>query len=653
MAAPAKGKPGNPFPAALLALCTGALAPGAGEGLTLFRIGGPPPEEQVIDIVHLSWEEAAAGYGGSVRSLDFDEGRIAPVLLDPDRNISLDVLALGGAPFGAKHVRTENEFHLRVVDGDPTTAFEEADVRELIEHPFIGIDLGGLLPVKRVVFYPTPDGQDRFVEDFKIYLFGGDPSLLFSPLGNVRNYDLVASVEDNRSPRVEVAIPTRLAHTVMVVIGNPHSRERTIRPWEVAELEIYGEGYAPAATYTSRILDLGGVSILGEVRWRERKDPGASVEIRSRSGADEDPVRYWRLTGRGEERSYRDGRGRPLTREEYEGLVLTEQGGTSHDADNWSFWSAPYSGEEAADFASPGPNRYLQFQVGFENSGFTGGEMAHLEFEVTSPPVARQVVGEVSPPLATAGRETAFVFAFRPDFTADPEGAESGFDRFDLSTPGELTGVDSVRVNGDLVPCETWIDGSTDPVACADASVPVPGARVALGLPRMETTDSGKVVEVFFRARVFRFGTVFDGVVSDSGRPGEVGQAVTAGDATFALDSNRLSVGMELSGSLLQQVGTSSPVVTPNGDGVNDEVSFQYTLLQLAGAQVVTVDVYDLGGRLVRRVYEGLEASGRRERLWDGRGDRGLLPPGVYLYRVQVDADSRRAEAGGVINVAY
>ena len=655
MAAHAMGKkPANRFPAALLALCTGALAPGSVDGLTLFRIGGPPPDEQGIEVVHLSWEEAASGYGGSVRSLDFEEGRMAPVLLDPDRNISLDVLSLGGTPFGAKHVRTENDFHLRVVDGDPTTAFEEADIKEVLEHPLIGIDLGGILPVNRVVFYPTPEGQDRFVEDFKIYLFDGDPSVLNSPLSNVRSYVLVAEAEDNRSPRVEVTIPTRLAHTVMVVIGDPHRRERTIRPWEIAELEVYGEGFAPAASYSSRILDLGGVSSLGQVRWRERKDPGAKVEIRSRSGAADDPVRYWRLTGRGEERSYRDERGGTLTREDYEGMVLTEQGGTSLDADSWSFWSTPYAGGSAADFASPGPNRYVQFQALFENSGFSGGELTYLEFEVTSPPVARQILGEVSPVRAVAGRETAFVYAFKPAFTAARSGEEeSGFDRFDLSTPGELTGVDSVRVNGDPVPCEAWVDGSIDPVACGDASVPFPGPRVALKLPRLETTDSGKVVEVFFRARVFRFGTVFDGVVSDTGRPGEVGQAVAEGDATFALDSNSLSVGVELSGSLLQEVAASSPVVTPNGDGVNDEVSFQYTLLQLADAQAVTVDVYDLSGRRVRRVYEGLEASGRGERLWDGRGTDGPLPPGIYLFRVQVDADSRRAERSGVIHVAY
>ena len=48
--------------------------------------------------------------------------------------------------------------------------------------------------------------------------------------------------------------------------------------------------------------------------------------------------------------------------------------------------------------------------------------MGHLEFEMTSPPVARQVVGEVSPPLATAGRETAFVYAFRPALHRGPGG---------------------------------------------------------------------------------------------------------------------------------------------------------------------------------------------------------------------------------------
>ena len=65
------------------------------------------------------------------------------------------------------------------------------------------------------------------------------------------------------------------------------------------------------------------------------------------------------------------------------------------------------------------------------------------------------------------------------------------------------------------------------------------------------------------------------------------------------------------------------------------------------------MDVYDLSGRRVRRVYEGLEASGRGERSGTAAGQTGRCLRGIYLFRVQVDADSRRAERSGVIHVAY
>ena len=55
----------------------------------------------------------------------------------------------------------------------------------------------------------------------------------------------------------------------------------------------------------------------------------------------------------------------------------------------------------------------------------------------------------------------------------------------------------------------------------------------------------------------------------------------------------------------------------------------------------------------VGQVYEGVEASGRQERHWDGRGDAGLLTPGVYVYRIEVDADAGNAVRTGVISVVY
>ena len=619
------------FGISFAALCL--LTPEKGDGLTVYRIGAEADEQLAdgVDIVHLSWADAFAGFGGGWKVLDIEESRIAPVFLEPGRNIALDAAALGGGAFGAKWpVKTHHEFHEWTVDDDPETAFEEAHYLETREQPFIGVDLGGILPINRVVFYPKPGEMERSVGHFSLFMFDGDPALVSDPLASLRHYDEVAQEDDNREARVEVAIPTRLVHTVMMTVGG--------RSWQIAEFEIYGDGYAPNASYRTRVLDLGTIASLGQIRWRGSRDRGVRVEIRTRNGSDDDPNRYWRRTGRGVEVSYRDPQGRPLTRQQYDDLLLTEQAGTSHDQENWSFWSAPYAFGDSAGtaVAVPLPQRYLQLDVLFKGTRFASGELSYLEFEATSPPVVRWVVGEVAPTEVVAGEETEFVFAFLPTITE----AEPGFDRFVLSTPGELIAVDSVRVNSERVEYRT-------------GDQPLPGHRIELVLPRMEATDSNRPVEVFFRGRAFRFGTVFEGELHDSRRPGEVGQGVVDGDAIYRLDSNRLSVGVNLSGALLQDVEVTSPVVTPNGDGVNDEVGFRYKLLQIAEGQEVTVDIYDLGGRLVRRVYEGRDRSGGHERRWDGRGDSGALAPGVYLYRITVDADSRRAGRSGVVSIAY
>ena len=624
----------GPFGVSFAALCL--LAPEKGDGLTVYRIGARADEQLAdgVDIVHLSWADAFAGFGGGWKVLDIEESRIAPVFLEPGRNIALDAAALGGGAFGAKWpVKTHHEFHEWTVDEDPETAFEEAHYLETREQPFIGVDLGGILPINRVVFYPKPDEMERFVGHFSLFMFDGDPALVSDPLASLRHYDEVAQEDDNREARVEVTIPTRLVHTVMMSMGS-----RITHSWQIAEFEIYGDGYAPNASYRTRVLDLGTIASLGQIRWRGSRDRGVRVEIRTRNGSDDDPNRYWRRTGRGVEVSYRDPQGRTLSRQQYDDLLLTEQAGTSQDLDNWSFWSAPYAFGDSAGTAAavPLPQRYLQLDVLFKGTRFASGELSYLEFEATSPPVVRWVVGEVAPTEVVAGEETEFVFAFLPRITE----AEPGFDRFVLSTPGELIAVDSVRVNSERVEYRT-------------GDQPLPGHRIELLLPRMEAADSGRPVEVFFRARAFRFGTVFEGELHDSRRPGEVGQGVVDGDAIFRLDSNRLSVGVNLTGALLQDVEVTSPVVTPNGDGVNDEVGFRYKLLQIAEGQEVTVDIYDLGGRRVRRVYAGRDGSGGHERRWDGSGDSGALAAGVYLYRITVDADSRRAARSGVVGIAY
>jgi len=90
---------------------------------------------------------------------------------------------------------------------------------------------------------------------------------------------------------------------------------------------------------------------------------------------------------------------------------------------------------------------------------------------------------------------------------------------------------------------------------------------------------------------------------------------------------------------LIETLDISSPVLTPKGDGINDEVHISLVTLNLDKADP-HVDLFDMQGkRLVR-----LEATSTRQAEYSftftGRDDADrLLPPGVYLYRINLGAD--------------
>ena len=55
----------------------------------------------------------------------------------------------------------------------------------------------------------------------------------------------------------------------------------------------------------------------------------------------------------------------------------------------------------------------------------------------------------------------------------------------------------------------------------------------------------------------------------------------------------------------------------------------------------VGASIFDAGGRLVRRLFEGVAEPGTHTTVWNGRNDAGTpTPPGVYWVRVQLDGNS-------------
>ena len=50
----------------------------------------------------------------------------------------------------------------------------------------------------------------------------------------------------------------------------------------------------------------------------------------------------------------------------------------------------------------------------------------------------------------------------------------------------------------------------------------------------------------------------------------------------------------------------------------------------------MSLRIYDVGGRLVRTLFDGQQAAGQKMVTWDGRDERGRsVASGVYFYRLQ------------------
>ena len=99
--------------------------------------------------------------------------------------------------------------------------------------------------------------------------------------------------------------------------------------------------------------------------------------------------------------------------------------------------------------------------------------------------------------------------------------------------------------------------------------------------------------------------------------------------------------------------------MTPNGDGVNDALTIDFTVRRLSGTRPVKVRIYDLGGRLVRRLdTQKSLVAGKYVLDWVADDEQGqLVPPGIYILRIDVDADSdrdvRQTGVQRLLHVAY
>ncbi|NKB71318.1 MAG: hypothetical protein GKR89_29950 [Candidatus Latescibacteria bacterium] len=601
------------------------------------------------EFVQLSWADVDEGLHGKVELVTIDPTAIGPQQLDPSVNLvplleekGGRILSLTWIGWGPASGRDEAMF-----DGDLDTAFlgdgDWGGDYGVIQQKSLVFDLGGSFLIDRVRFFPRQRHlESRFIETYKIGVSDGDPlkkgtrQFERGIRGSFFDVDLVYDVVENNQADNELKLP--LVPVRHLLFEAP---ENTRGIWELAEFEIYGTGFAPEAEYITNVIDLGAPAALGQLQWVGQEQPGADIDLSMRSGLDDDPNTYWRFTFRGDERTRFDERGRALNLASYGKLGRGEQGGVTHDTESWDFWGTPYDfAASSGAMSGSRPQQFVQLKADFTSTqAAAGGQLNYVQFSASIPPVASQALAEITPVVARAGEVTSFTYCLRPRLFPD----DLGFDSLAIDTPARAEGVDAVRISEQEVAFEV---------------VELNDNGLVVRIPRIDSQRTEELIEVQFRSQVFKFGTVFSGRIFDSTRPDEVQQGVTPGDADPLEDGNRLSVDLaNFADKTIQALRLNTPVFTPNGDGANDRVQIEYELLNLDEGVQVQVEIFDLSGRSLGAVYQGQASSGEFSAFWNGRlgldGTGQLVPPGLYIVRLEVDADQAKDVQERVVSLVY
>ena len=315
---------------------------------------------------------------------------------------------------------------------------------------------------------------------------------------------------------------------------------------------------------------------------------------------------------------------------------------------DWSGWSQPYF-EAGEKITSPSPRRYVSIRATFLTEDPTASAtLRSLALNFVTP-VAGVLTGEVLPPrLEEIGQKQELSYLLRSTF----EESSRGFDEVLIEAPeGVEMSLKQVQVNVTGQEAVTYTPGSDGFEAVRNES-----DSLWVRFPEALKTTSGPVlVEVAFETTIFAYNTYFIGSTGHS-RFANSWQRVDDGDANGVNDSETTVVLALEQGELLGDLEIDGSF-TPNGDGINDLLEVGYSLMRVGRAAPVRVEVYDLSGRLVRRLRDDSQEAGRHRVTWTGT-DRwgGLAPPGIYLMRIDLDVDDESGKNSSVhrlVHVAY
>lgn len=390
------------------------------------------------------------------------------------------------------------------------------------------------------------------------------------------------------------------------------------------ELQMFSPGHPAEVVIQSNFLDLSALAgdgqpkVIKAIHYDADLPPNTQIELRSRSGNE-----------MGEVYTFHNKIGEVVTEEKWNSSPKVLRGRVDTSVvvgEAWSEWSNVYklSGEP---FKSDSPRKFVQLELVMSTEDpAVAPTVRSVELEFVDA-LVNEAHGSILPRQAKPNEDTRFTYMLWPSVTAD----NKGFDRLRLVVP-DLVRADEVEVTvaGQVV---------------APTAMNIAADSLLIDLPQVVQGDS---VQVAFTTRLVRNAAVVDADLGLSDAPGlwqDVEPAERRSNVVLLpelADSDRLIGDLQL----------SSRVLTPNGDGVNDAVELSFVVFKAQDA-VPMVEVRDLVGRPVAQLTPVAEGPTRRF-TWNGQDVAGAtVPPGIYLWRIDVNADSGDAIELRVVEVAY
>ena len=616
-------------------------------------------------------------------SADFPES-ILPRRVQEGQNLASEIAERGGtirAPTVFDLAETQLQGILeQLVSPDPSSGAFERKGRDVLGTLLV-LDLGARFGVNQIRFFPrntifpslsTPFQED-FLKNFELQVNDGQ---VLTEAGNPIWESFAVRNNNTESVTVVEVDPPRFLRFIRL-------RATSSIPFEVEKFQVFGEGFFPTVQYISPIIDMGTEANWGRLNWLEETVGRAGkvvMQIRTRSGTDSSPFAYTRKrVGRQDAEEFPfsvDDLSLPLLRDEYLDLParggpsdVWERGAVRDDLANWSSWTSPYdplegTSEQGTLVLSPGPRRYFQFRVDFQSDDLESAKvLRQLSFDFTTPPLADALVGEVFPREVAAAEDIPFVYAVRTEMES---GDLQGFDSFELVTGSRVDRIERIEVvdaAGTSLVDHTFAvqDAVSDEGEVAITAISE--RSFAVRFPRVAVHNT--ILKIHFVSRILSYSTAFEGrallLEEDAFQGVQAGDATALDEADISFKSGTTVLSPAVnSGSLVGNFALATTVITPNGDGANDVLNMEYEVLAVVGGARITVDIFDIGGNKVRRLFdiEGQSGVYQSENLtelrWDGTDqDGGRVVPGLYLIQLNVEGDARSSASTHAVGVVY